>query len=241
MHDDVSLWRLNFSSTAGLPTAFRVCNESRSAVIPFYPLCFASRTARASTHFNFELDTLYIGDITSELLFRFFDGMSLNERQTLRRLSLCETLGFCGWADEEGLSVTNIMECYHLREVDGGVVGEKRLQLKTWATFRDYLDRFTSLKEFTLVQNIYYKLGYAKGRYELYHLIPNSFKRGYYPSAENQVTFFDEFPDELLAKPELRIFVKPEKKLVWYWDGFESFAGRKVNVVYGSNRGLLAE
>lgn len=50
----------HYYSRATLPTALQTCRDSRDAVLPFYPLCFASRTHEPKTRFNLSIDTLYL-------------------------------------------------------------------------------------------------------------------------------------------------------------------------------------
>jgi len=83
-------WEVRFFSTAALPTAFYVCNDSRRAIMPFYPVCFASESSPASIHFNFALDTLYIDTLFAQLIDRFLDRLTQHERQNLRHLALSE-------------------------------------------------------------------------------------------------------------------------------------------------------
>jgi hypothetical protein len=114
------------------------------------------------------------------------------------------------------------------------IQGKKKPQ-KLWTNLRGSLDRFT------VVIDTYRKLGYSHGNYEDYIQIPEGTFCEYYPRADYQVEFYDEFPDELMARPELKIYVKPKKELEWDLDVFDEWVGRKPKLVYGWKRALTAE
>ncbi|PVH85900.1 hypothetical protein DL98DRAFT_22584 [Cadophora sp. DSE1049] len=59
-----------FFTTCNLPSALKVCQESRSTVKKLYPECFTSLWHRRGPLFNFSLDTLYLAH-------HFFDDMVL--------------------------------------------------------------------------------------------------------------------------------------------------------------------
>lgn len=122
-HDENSIL---YTAIATLPTAFRVCNDSRTAVMPLYPLSFASNTGRLEIRFNFALDTLYIDPSFQEKLFGFLDSLSSLEMARLTNVAI-----------NEGVSV--------------GLDSDDYFAKKYWTRLGTYIDKMTGLKSiFTL-------------------------------------------------------------------------------------------
>lgn len=81
-----------FLSPTALPVAFGVCRDSRRAVLPDYPLCFASSTRRAQIRFNFDIDTLHVDKWICECVMILFGNMSKREHSCLRYLTVSDDL-----------------------------------------------------------------------------------------------------------------------------------------------------
>jgi hypothetical protein len=70
-----------------LPAALFVCRESREAVLPLYPLCFASATHPPSTRFNLSLDILLITQMDSNEVADLFGALRPMETSRLSNLA----------------------------------------------------------------------------------------------------------------------------------------------------------
>lgn len=123
---------IQFFSYTPLPAALIVCHDSRDFVLPFYPICFASKTSDPQVRFNFSLDTLYFARdddrVTTGMkeLIELMCYMNPVERPRLERLALPSYLSF-----EVSSSLTLDMH---------------------WDTVGEcFLDEFTALKEMQIV------------------------------------------------------------------------------------------
>ncbi|KAF8864168.1 hypothetical protein BDZ45DRAFT_721916 [Acephala macrosclerotiorum] len=91
---------IQFFSHTPLPAALIVCHDSRAAVLPFYPLCFASKSSDPHVRFNFSLDTLqlaqdYDKDATGARAFvELMANMTPLETSRLERLAIPSYLSF---------------------------------------------------------------------------------------------------------------------------------------------------
>lgn len=106
MPKDIGFW-----SRTALPVALAVNRESRIAVLPFYPLCFASASEPARTRFNLDIDTLSVHGQSHPFTFHIFDHMSPKERSRLKNLVVLEQHdALTGLQDNEDVFWTTIEE-----------------------------------------------------------------------------------------------------------------------------------
>lgn len=79
-----------------LPAALSTCHDSRNAVLPLYPLCFASETHPPSTRFNLSLDTLYLSNElvhgSGNTAHKLLNSLSHTETAQLANLALFDSL-----------------------------------------------------------------------------------------------------------------------------------------------------
>lgn len=125
-HDEDSIL---YTAIATLPTAFRVCHDSRTAVMPQYPFSFGSKTGRPEIRFNFALDTLYIDPSFQEKLFGFLDSLSPLEMARLTNVAI-----------NEGVSV--------------GVDSDDYFAKKYWTRLGTYLDKMAGLKSIVTLDEV---------------------------------------------------------------------------------------
>lgn len=83
-----------YYSRINLPIALNVCHDSRDAIIPLYPLCFAADSSRPMIRFNFSLDTLYIDDTFGEYVFDFLENLKPIEMARLKLIAISDKVGY---------------------------------------------------------------------------------------------------------------------------------------------------
>lgn len=84
-----------FFSAAKLPVALQICQESRVAIINYYPLCFGSIFKKPTIRFHFGLDTLFFcDDIADKHLFHFFDMLKPSQAEAIRWVAVAERAGW---------------------------------------------------------------------------------------------------------------------------------------------------
>lgn len=103
-----------------LPMALWLCPDSRRAVLPYYPFCFASSTRPAATRFNGNIDTLYVDSWIVACLPILFDNMSDVEHSRIKYLAISDDLPgmfrysntseFCQWLDPELAKFSSLKE-----------------------------------------------------------------------------------------------------------------------------------
>ncbi|TVY56365.1 hypothetical protein LSUE1_G009000, partial [Lachnellula suecica] len=170
-------------STTALPTTFLVCNDSRRAVEPFYPLCFNTSFFMSDIHFNFHLDTLYIDSFFGdEFPTEFFAAFTNPELRSLRYLAVDNSIG--------------------RRPQDDPLYGG-RYDPTFWEALKETVDKLTNLKCFYLsvdVRDGLVDIGEHFGN------IPGIFPRDLnwgYEDDINQVELFDLLPRELIEGSEI--------------------------------------
>ncbi|KAF8855593.1 hypothetical protein BDZ45DRAFT_793208 [Acephala macrosclerotiorum] len=81
-----------FFSLAKLPTALKVNQDSRSAVLPLYPLCFKSISYGAYVRFNFSLDTLYVDQGLGRFAVPLLINHKFMEAPRLQKIAVSEKI-----------------------------------------------------------------------------------------------------------------------------------------------------
>lgn len=84
--------RGHYTSRSAMPTSFYACKDAHIALLPLYPLCFASETHGPRVRFNLSLDILYVGSHFRYFLIRFLACFSLEEMTHLERLAINENI-----------------------------------------------------------------------------------------------------------------------------------------------------
>lgn len=87
---DLLCTRWRTPTNTPLPTAFYVCRSSRQALLPLYPLCFASITHPPSTRFNLSLDILCLPHMRAPQATRLFTSLRQVEVPQLKFLAIDE-------------------------------------------------------------------------------------------------------------------------------------------------------
>ncbi|KAF7875233.1 hypothetical protein EAF04_002405 [Stromatinia cepivora] len=77
-----------FCSRTPLPAAMKACRDSRTAVLPLYPLLFGGVVIEASIRFNFDLDTLYIDWKIQERLASFLLSITPHEAGKFQSIAI---------------------------------------------------------------------------------------------------------------------------------------------------------
>lgn len=83
-----------YCSCVTLPVALKVSHDSRDAILPMYPLCFASESSKPVIRFNFSLDTLYIDETFDKHLFDFLERLSPSEIVRLEIIAISDKAGY---------------------------------------------------------------------------------------------------------------------------------------------------
>ena len=77
-----------FFSHAKIPTALKVCQDSRQAVVTSYNICFGSVWYHPRILFNFDLDTVYIDIRLVQYIPIFFSVLSREEMSRIRYMAI---------------------------------------------------------------------------------------------------------------------------------------------------------
>lgn len=200
-----------------LPAALYACRESREAVLPLYPLCFASATHPRSTRFNLSLDILCITRMSIEEIADLLGALRPMEMSRLSNLAIEER-----WAMPHNAQY---------REAWVKLVN-KLTGLKNILVFRDLL---SPLQNFVHYVERRRRLLQETASFDrvLNHVL--EFSREIYgridpDSAYNRVDLYDDFPDGIFDGmdfkklsadiPQLRLeqnqaWLPKKTKMVW--------------------------
>ncbi|CZR62904.1 uncharacterized protein PAC_12801 [Phialocephala subalpina] len=91
----------SYYSRIPLPVALKVCRDSRNAVLPFYPLCFASFLSRPKIRFNLFFDTLYIDDTFGKHLFELLGNLNPIKMAGLQNMAISDLAGSNYYEDDD--------------------------------------------------------------------------------------------------------------------------------------------
>ena len=130
-----------FFTTCNLPSALKVCQESRSTIKNSYPECFTSLWHRHGPLLNFSIGVLYITFDFCLVMDRFLSILSQREISSIRSIAIDHN-------DFE--STCNCEAC-----------GPSLAGPKNATRFRAALMDLTALKEITIVHDLEYSLGDA--------------------------------------------------------------------------------
>ncbi|KAH6673641.1 hypothetical protein B0J14DRAFT_53244 [Halenospora varia] len=195
-----------FYTYCALPVALGVCQESRNAVIDSYPMCFGSTIDPAAIRFNFDLDTLFVGHDMGCELFSPNFVLTQHEKDNLQHFVVAKI---------------GMDEMWNTYAADGD----------SWDKLEGVINSFTKLKTLAISDSVFMQISEADDA-EKNEEICDEFGN----DLGKQVEFFDEFPQELLDRPDLEIQDDPEvspprydhrakvvhweekrAKFVWHW------------------------
>jgi hypothetical protein len=81
-----------FGASVSIPVSLQVNQDSRAAMLPFYPLCFGNLVHPPQIRFNFSLDTLYIQGTAQPWVLPLLASMTKAEYTNLQRFAVAEDI-----------------------------------------------------------------------------------------------------------------------------------------------------
>ncbi|CZR57173.1 uncharacterized protein PAC_07062 [Phialocephala subalpina] len=173
---------------------------SGSAALPFYPLCFASKTQEPKTRFNLSIDTLYFDGCFEDLvgadphiysrpgkcLFSFLEYISPVEMDGFKNITIADSAGL--YIDRYDLS-----------------------GYEYWKKLGDFVGKCTGLKNILTVHEVSRALTFFAGNLrasrggalQSHNLEESLLGTAYGWRDEGYVELSDDFPDELVHRFEL--------------------------------------
>ncbi|KAG4428212.1 hypothetical protein IFR05_016303 [Cadophora sp. M221] len=189
-----------FFTRVPTPNVLRVCQDSRSAVKPKYPLCFGNVIYPPSTAFNFSLDTIYVDQDLQHQALHFLASLSAEEIAKIRHLAID-----------------------HYLNLDFEIGGD--IEYDLMEAYRKLASNLPSLREYRLVHNLGYCIDLdireGSGPMELYEEWPMGVWMQHCCDPEN-VHYDDEryiceehdLPDAGEATAGLKV---PKMGCMWGW------------------------
>ncbi|KAF8855229.1 hypothetical protein BDZ45DRAFT_510100 [Acephala macrosclerotiorum] len=188
---------VRYYSPAALPTAFRVCRDSRNAVDSLYPLCFSSKTHGPGIKFNLSLDILYLDGCFDQRVYR-------TNHQQLFMPSDLRIYGFL-----ESLSPVEVTNLQNIAVSDAAGFSMLRNDTKTykyWNQLEVLLQRLTGPRNILTVHEIAETLDLLAMTAELNDMsnraaiLDKAYDRYSCNAKDRCLELFDDFPADLVKE-----------------------------------------